>query len=294
MALIKCKECGATISDKAEFCPHCGCPLKDMGEGVHTEEQSTSEDINNVAGCQAPQTPNTAEGNNSAPLSSVEETIRANRQIQESESPYSANGEGGSNGGGDLPPKKDNPYKWLYIIGAIVAVLLVAIIIILVTGNKEGEGTKNDSDSTAADSEIVISSNIDTVAPPTQPEEEEPQTPEEQFAAATSDDNPEVVAGNYTFTDGNGDTWQLTVKANKTAILVNTNGDDNSKVYYSWYKYGTMGYAQLRCSDTAPSIQFPGGEKTADRICFNLSNVYYSSSACEANDPNLSLPLSKK
>lgn len=26
MALIKCKECGREISNKAEFCPHCGAP----------------------------------------------------------------------------------------------------------------------------------------------------------------------------------------------------------------------------------------------------------------------------
>jgi len=28
MALICCSECGKGISDKAEACPHCGCPLK--------------------------------------------------------------------------------------------------------------------------------------------------------------------------------------------------------------------------------------------------------------------------
>ena len=26
MALIKCKSCGHVMSDRAEFCPHCGCP----------------------------------------------------------------------------------------------------------------------------------------------------------------------------------------------------------------------------------------------------------------------------
>lgn len=29
MALIKCNECGHTISDKAESCPNCGCPIED-------------------------------------------------------------------------------------------------------------------------------------------------------------------------------------------------------------------------------------------------------------------------
>lgn len=27
MSLIKCKECGKEISDKAENCPHCGYPI---------------------------------------------------------------------------------------------------------------------------------------------------------------------------------------------------------------------------------------------------------------------------
>ena len=30
MALIKCTECGNAISDKAKFCPKCGCPLSEM------------------------------------------------------------------------------------------------------------------------------------------------------------------------------------------------------------------------------------------------------------------------
>ncbi len=31
MALIKCEECGAKISDKAGACPHCGNPKQPMG-----------------------------------------------------------------------------------------------------------------------------------------------------------------------------------------------------------------------------------------------------------------------
>ena len=27
MALLTCTECGGTVSDKAECCPHCGCPI---------------------------------------------------------------------------------------------------------------------------------------------------------------------------------------------------------------------------------------------------------------------------
>ena len=34
MALIKCPECGKDISDKANACIHCGCPLNEQKEDV--------------------------------------------------------------------------------------------------------------------------------------------------------------------------------------------------------------------------------------------------------------------
>lgn len=40
MALIKCKSCGHVMSDRAEFCPHCGCPK----EFCIKEETSIKED----------------------------------------------------------------------------------------------------------------------------------------------------------------------------------------------------------------------------------------------------------
>lgn len=39
MALIKCPECGNSISDKAEKCPHCGIPAS-----YFHEEKATSND----------------------------------------------------------------------------------------------------------------------------------------------------------------------------------------------------------------------------------------------------------
>ena len=39
MALIKCPECQNSISDKAEFCPHCGLPA----EYLHTPEAEGDE-----------------------------------------------------------------------------------------------------------------------------------------------------------------------------------------------------------------------------------------------------------
>ena len=29
MAIIKCEECGAEISDKAKVCPKCGAPIRE-------------------------------------------------------------------------------------------------------------------------------------------------------------------------------------------------------------------------------------------------------------------------
>lgn len=40
MALIKCKECGKEISDKAEYCVHCGCPIEMSKEVKEKKEES--------------------------------------------------------------------------------------------------------------------------------------------------------------------------------------------------------------------------------------------------------------
>lgn len=34
MALINCPECGVNVSDRANSCPHCGCPLGPGSNGV--------------------------------------------------------------------------------------------------------------------------------------------------------------------------------------------------------------------------------------------------------------------
>ena len=41
MALIKCNNCGHVMSDRADFCPHCGCPKEYSAK----EETSKAEDI---------------------------------------------------------------------------------------------------------------------------------------------------------------------------------------------------------------------------------------------------------
>ena len=39
MALIKCSECGTEVSDKAEKCPKCACPIA----GIKKEESHIGE-----------------------------------------------------------------------------------------------------------------------------------------------------------------------------------------------------------------------------------------------------------
>ena len=35
MAMIKCTECGHTVSDKANACPECGCPVSEILKEIH-------------------------------------------------------------------------------------------------------------------------------------------------------------------------------------------------------------------------------------------------------------------
>ena len=43
VALIQCPECGKDISDKAETCPHCGCPMKAKPDIVNGRQVQTIE-----------------------------------------------------------------------------------------------------------------------------------------------------------------------------------------------------------------------------------------------------------
>ena len=45
MALIKCSECGKEISDKANNCPNCGCPIdkiRDFSEDIEMSNISVN------------------------------------------------------------------------------------------------------------------------------------------------------------------------------------------------------------------------------------------------------------
>ena len=50
MALIKCPECGLSISDKAAACPNCGYPLRPAPEPVEYELQKTYNSDSSAAG----------------------------------------------------------------------------------------------------------------------------------------------------------------------------------------------------------------------------------------------------
>lgn len=39
MALIKCTECGAQISDRARKCPSCGCPIEEILKEMSTQDE---------------------------------------------------------------------------------------------------------------------------------------------------------------------------------------------------------------------------------------------------------------
>lgn len=49
MALIICPECGKSISDKAKFCVHCGCPMEEIQNSINI-----SQNIDNVPEWQCP------------------------------------------------------------------------------------------------------------------------------------------------------------------------------------------------------------------------------------------------
>ena len=45
MALIKCSECGGTVSDKAEKCPHCGCPVSCIIQNLQEDDENIAKSL---------------------------------------------------------------------------------------------------------------------------------------------------------------------------------------------------------------------------------------------------------
>lgn len=50
MSLIYCKECGKQISDKAEKCPNCGCPLNELESNSFSNKKEKKSYSNILAG----------------------------------------------------------------------------------------------------------------------------------------------------------------------------------------------------------------------------------------------------
>lgn len=108
--------------------------------------------------------------------------------------------------------------------------------------------------------------------------------------------------GTFEFTDKVGNVWVLVVNTNETATIGIKGGE--SKAYASWYKYDHMTYAKFSCSGSAPTIFFPSSElmlndygyPTTDAcgyFCSDGKYIYYNSSAADAKNPKLRLPLTK-
>ena len=63
MALIKCNNCGHVMSDRADFCPHCGCPKESSAKEETSKAQDTS--VNEEASAINTETVSTTEKLNS-------------------------------------------------------------------------------------------------------------------------------------------------------------------------------------------------------------------------------------
>ena len=46
--LLKCTECGHDVSDKAEKCPNCGCPVSEIVKCLQNSEDDNSNDISDI------------------------------------------------------------------------------------------------------------------------------------------------------------------------------------------------------------------------------------------------------
>ena len=84
MALIKCKSCGHVMSDRADFCPHCGCPK----EFSIKEETSKAEDtsVNEEASAINTETVSTTEklnsnDNEATTIQDIDEEDKANKGL---------------------------------------------------------------------------------------------------------------------------------------------------------------------------------------------------------------------
>ena len=110
MALIKCPECGKEISDKAEYCIHCGYPLvlRSVDKDDFADDESSS-----------------IQGN-------LENTEQNDNNVQEEQSTTQADSiestEGFSSHANEVETQQKSPSKGLSE-GTIIAIVAIALVI---------------------------------------------------------------------------------------------------------------------------------------------------------------------
>ena len=98
MALIKCKECGSMISDRATKCPKCGCPIGQNRACSECGEQ-IPEGVSECPNCGCPTT--------------EAEEIPVQQEILEAQPIYYSEDNGGRS------------QKWLYVLIALLLAIIV-------------------------------------------------------------------------------------------------------------------------------------------------------------------------
>lgn len=185
-----------------------------------------------------------------------------------------------------LPPTEEQSSSGEYIIPLVIVfvilIMFAGIIGFVVFGSRTNKTDALPEDTVTCDS--VVSDSL-----------------VEDNAEAESEAQEEWI-GTFTFRDKQGHDWILTVNNDETATIKTKEG--TACAYASWYKYDHMKHAQFRCSDKEPMIAFPGSEiyikdnglyapDGCAYFCIDGKYIYYNSTAADAKNPEMRLPLSR-
>ena len=108
----------------------------------------------------------------------------------------------------------------------------------------------------------------------------------------SKEENIAQWVGTYEFTDEAGNTWQIILNSDETALFEPQGG--GSKRYGSW-DYLPYYFPCLNIShDESPTIYFPDGpDSWIDYVCITDGYLYASNIAAKAKNPNKRLPIKK-
>lgn len=257
MALIKCIECGHEVSDKANICPHCGCPIENDPKKTCEEcGQQLSENDTICPHCGCPV---------------QKEDGLLTKKIS-------------TNEGVSTPPKPvENKKKGPGLNEKQKIVIVILILFPVVFFIMIAKCSHTDTPSYTYE-RTEESSSYDTT--------ESESDSKSDFNSQKSDDPYNTIVGTYEFSD-NINTWVLIVNNDETAVIYNKSKGGNVKGYGSWYKYSTMKYATFHFHDKAPIVWFPSGEETMSSPRLTEDWIYYDSSAADAKNPEKRLPVKK-